>query len=50
MIQEMYVKICMAGQLKSNELMVNIQLDEIHLKSNVVYNNVMVDVVLLILR
>ena len=28
-----------AGQLKPNELMVNIQLDEIHIKSKVVYDN-----------
>ena len=35
-----------AAQLKSNELMVSIQLDEIHLQSKVVYHYVIVHVVL----
>ena len=37
------------AQLKLYELMVSIQLDEIHLKSRVVYHYVIVNVVLLIL-
>ena len=39
-----------AGQLKSIELMVNIQLGEIRLKSKVVYDKVILRVVRLILR
>ena len=39
-----------AAQLKSNELIVSIQFDEIHLKSRVVYHYVIVHVVLFILR